>query len=123
MILGITGRARAGKDTLASIIKQESGVRVSRWQIADPLKAYCRDLFGWTEEHTDGGLKEVQDKRYSRPCVRHPRNPKPGYINTAIDIMGYSTPHRQRWQHRRLAPQGSGPVVQDDARQVGLNDA
>jgi len=68
MILGITGRARTGKDTFATMLGEASGRVVKRIQIAGPLKAYLRDLFDWTEEHTDGDLKDVPDERYPVTC-------------------------------------------------------
>jgi len=69
MIIGLCGAARSGKDTAATMLGVESGRAILRVQIAGPLKAFLRDLFDWTEEHTDGDLKDVPDERYSRPCL------------------------------------------------------
>lgn len=65
LILGLCGPARSGKDTTATAFQ---GLRTTsqRIQIAGPPKAYLRDLFDWTIEHTDGALKDVPDKRYPR---------------------------------------------------------
>lgn len=67
MIIGLCGAARAGKDTFATLLAPDGHpLGCGRVQIARPLKAYLRDLFDWTEEHTDGDLKDVPDTRYPR---------------------------------------------------------
>lgn len=68
MIIGLAGAARSGKDSFATMLGEASGRVVKRIQIAGPLKAYLRDLFDWTEEHTDGDLKDVPDERYPVTC-------------------------------------------------------
>ena len=99
MIIGMCGAARSGKDTVAGFLADMASDPSATFtiQISGPLKAYVRDVFEWTTDHTDGDLKDEPDQRYARPCKRctHPKNPRPGYIDTAIDIMGYSTP---RWE-------------------------
>ena len=48
MILGISGLAGSGKDTVADIlVKHQQCVKVS---FADPLKRICRDVFDFTDE-------------------------------------------------------------------------
>lgn len=69
MIIGMCGAARSGKDTVAGFLAdlwqaQNPNGKVHFIKISAPLKAYLRDLFGWTEEHTDGALKDVPDTRY-----------------------------------------------------------
>lgn len=60
MLIAFAGRAGAGKDfaarTLESLLP---GQDVRHYKIADPIKKFCREVFGWTEDHTDGDLKEV----------------------------------------------------------------
>lgn len=68
MIIGLCGAARSGKDTVADKLTEAFDAYTERIQISGPLKAYLRDMFDWTLEHTDGDLKDVPDKRYSRPC-------------------------------------------------------
>lgn len=66
-IIGFTGRKGAGKDTLAAAIKSELGqddLDVITFQFAGPIKAFCRAVFGWSEAHTDGELKETVDPRW-----------------------------------------------------------
>lgn len=59
MILGVTGHARHGKDSVAAILVQQYGFR--RIGLADPLKAACHAIFGWSAVYTDGPLKEAID--------------------------------------------------------------
>lgn len=54
-LIGITGRARSGKDTAAGFLTEQGWVQ---YRFADPLKAAVRVMFGLTREHTDGALKE-----------------------------------------------------------------
>jgi len=58
-IVGIAGKARAGKDTIAKVMIAEFGWR--KYAFADPMKAALKDIFGWSEEHVNGGLKEEVD--------------------------------------------------------------
>jgi hypothetical protein len=83
MILGLCGAARSGKDTVADFITDIVEDDVLRVQVAGPLKAFLRDLFDWTEEHTDGDLKDVPDERYPRS---HNHHLWPGSRATARDI-------------------------------------
>lgn len=71
MIIGMCGAARSGKDTVASLLVDFFGGpdKAHLIQIAGPLKAFCRDVFDWTTEHTDGDKKDVPDRRYPRPCA------------------------------------------------------
>ncbi len=57
-IIGITGRARSGKDTLAHFLVDHHGyVRVG---LADPLRGFVSTITGLTtEELTDSSLKEA----------------------------------------------------------------
>ena len=62
MIIGITGHARHGKDSTADIIVSNFGYR--KHALADVMKEACRVIFGWTDAHLYGELKEVIDPRY-----------------------------------------------------------
>lgn len=60
-IIGLSGKARAGKDTAFIYFSYNKFVRMS---LADPLKELCRKMFYLTKEQTDGALKETIDPRY-----------------------------------------------------------
>ena len=64
MIIGLCGTAKSGKDTAATYLEKFFPGQTTRVQIAAPFKAYCREVFDWTLEHTDGKLKDVEDIRY-----------------------------------------------------------
>lgn len=61
-IIGISGKARAGKDTAFIYFSYRQFVRMS---FADPLKELCRKMFKLSTEQTDGKLKEIVDPRYN----------------------------------------------------------
>ncbi len=56
-LIGITGKARSGKDTLASYLSTKHGVE--RYAFAWPLKRGLRAMFDLDGRHTDGLLKET----------------------------------------------------------------
>jgi hypothetical protein len=62
MIIGITGHARNGKDSVADILINE--YRFERLSFAWPIKEACKTIFGWTDEHVYGSLKDVEDKEW-----------------------------------------------------------
>ena len=65
MLIGITGKAGCGKDTLAdALIKQHGGMKIG---FADPLKAACKELFQLSREQLhDRKEKEVIDVRWGK---------------------------------------------------------
>ncbi len=57
MIVGISGKRRTGKSLLASMLEARYGyIQLS---FAKVLKQEVREIFGLTEDHTDGPLKEI----------------------------------------------------------------
>jgi hypothetical protein len=67
MLLAISGKAGAGKDTLAALLcRQYKFVTVS---LADPLKRFCRDVFSFSNEQLWGPsfARNAADPRYPRP--------------------------------------------------------
>lgn len=55
MIIGVSGKARSGKDLLCSMAQTDGWKRIA---FADELKRRVREDFGLTLSHTDGALKE-----------------------------------------------------------------
>lgn len=60
MIIGLLGRARSGKDTVANYIGQ-CYPEYEICRIAQPIKDSLRVLYGWSDKHIEGFLKEVTD--------------------------------------------------------------
>lgn len=58
-LIGIAGKARTGKDTIAEHLV--SNHKYHQYAFAAPIKVACKAMFGWNEQHTDGDLKEVVD--------------------------------------------------------------
>ncbi len=63
-LIGIHGKARAGKDTLAKIIMSLYPDSYRRYAFAEPIKKACNLIFGWDDRHADGSLKEVVDPEF-----------------------------------------------------------
>ena len=66
MIIGISGKAGSGKDTVADILAKEFGF--VKCGLADPLKRIAREVFCFTDEQLWGssGLRNQPDRRYPR---------------------------------------------------------
>tara|TARA_Y100000310_G_scaffold254637_2_gene261757 strand:+ start:3041 stop:3718 length:678 start_codon:yes stop_codon:yes gene_type:complete len=88
MIVGLCGAARSGKDTVADMLTEVLDAYTHRIQVAGPLKAYLRDMFDWTLEHTDGDLKDVPDKRYPRTFEAHDWQRQPDGSNFTCGNCG-----------------------------------
>ncbi len=65
MIIGLAGRAGAGKSTVAGFMKPLGFVEVA---LADPLKRICRDVFAFTDDQLWGSseMRDAADIRYTR---------------------------------------------------------
>ena len=63
-IIGVNGQLGSGKDTVADCFVDEGYVKVA---LADPMKRFCRDIFGFTEKQLFGpsDYRNDLDKRYS----------------------------------------------------------
>ncbi len=60
-LVAMSGKKGSGKDTAAELLVSEGFERVS---FAGPLKEAVRTIFGWSEQHTDGDLKEEVDPEW-----------------------------------------------------------
>ena len=58
IIIGIAGRKRHGKTTIAEYLNKYS---YNSWNFADPLKAICSEIFSFTPEQLYGEDKELVD--------------------------------------------------------------
>ena len=61
-IIGITGRKRHGKDTIADYLVEHYGY--TKMAFADPIRDICRDMFGFTDGQFGGHDKEAVDDRW-----------------------------------------------------------
>ena len=68
-IIGISGKARAGKDTLADFISEESkkiGTITNKSSFAYLLKKMAMESFNLSHRQVYGDLKEVYDERWEK---------------------------------------------------------
>lgn len=61
MLIGILGRKRVGKDTVADYLCEKYGFR--KLTLAQPLKDICKVAYDFSDEQLYGSLKEVIDDR------------------------------------------------------------
>lgn len=70
-IIGLAGKARSGKDTLAGylkgFLKNKHGRVFELFAFADVLKTRCQMDFGLTDDQLWGDSKEIPDERYKKP--------------------------------------------------------
>ena len=59
MLIGLSGKARVGKDTVAGYLEDHFGFK--RVAFADSLKRACREIFHLSERQLYGDMKEVED--------------------------------------------------------------
>ena len=62
VLVGILGRKRVGKDTMADHMVEHHGFH--KVTLAGPLKEACRAIFGFTDEQLYGETKEVDDSHW-----------------------------------------------------------
>ncbi len=56
-IIGVSGHARHGKDSTAEYLECRYGY--ARYSLAAPLKAACREMFGWTAHELENDKDRV----------------------------------------------------------------
>lgn len=108
-VIGIAGRARSGKDSVASVLTRRYGY--TRYAFADPLKAGLRAMFGLSCKHLEGSEKEEP----LRGIERSPRY----LMQTLGTEWGRELVHPDLWlilatQH--IQKPGSGNWVISDVR-------
>jgi hypothetical protein len=73
VIIGLSGGAGTGKDTVANILVEQHGFY--KIAFADEIKRICQKLFQFTDEQLWGPseLRNKPDRRYRREGPEHPR--------------------------------------------------
>lgn len=67
ILIGLLGRSRVGKDTVADALVAALatfGARAEIWRLSQPLKDAVRSLYGFCENQIEGTEKELADPRY-----------------------------------------------------------
>lgn len=63
-IIGIIGRSRSGKDTVANIIQKECKHSYKIVRLSAPIKEAAIALFDFNNDQIEGALKEIVDPRW-----------------------------------------------------------
>jgi hypothetical protein len=109
ILIGITGRARCGKDTAADYLSANIGFK--KYSFAQPIKDAVKSIFGLTEDHVNGHLKEVV-----LPDIGH----SPRFLMQTLGTeWGRKIVNDQVWllaAHRKIANLGDYPIVIPDVR-------
>lgn len=107
MIIGLTGKARSGKDTAAGIILQLIP-SATKYAFADPLKAGLKAALGLTDEEVYGELKDTVNPLYGKTNRE--------MLQTFGTDWGRDMVHKDVWllAAQRLLPKGI--VVISDVR-------
>ncbi len=65
-LIGLSGRAGSGKNTVMEIIARLERDGASEIAFAGPLKRFCQEVFGFSAEQIEGAAKNDPDPRYPR---------------------------------------------------------
>ena len=60
MLIGLVGRSRVGKDTVAQVLSDKYKVK----RLAQPVKDACKVLYGWDDFILESDLKEMNDEKW-----------------------------------------------------------
>lgn len=85
VIIGLGYKKQQGKDTFAHYLRTEMlrhGVSVKCMSFAQPLKAFCRGVFGLSSRQTDG-----TDEEKNSFAVGQDNPVKPGHALTARQVL------------------------------------
>ena len=63
MIIGICGRKRCGKDTIADYLVNNCGF--IKYNFGDLVKKICKIMFDFTDDQISGDLKDSIDSRWN----------------------------------------------------------
>lgn len=63
-LIGILGKSRVGKDTLATILANDLGYAIHR--LSMPVKDACHKLFNIARDNLESDAKELVDPRYGK---------------------------------------------------------
>ena len=62
-LIGFSGKKRSGKDTGGEYLIKKYGY--IQYSFAGPLKKACQEIFMFSDEQTEGHLKEMHDERWN----------------------------------------------------------
>lgn len=98
-LIGIAGKAGAGKDTLADQLVRQHGF--VKYSLAAPMKKMLNDLFGWTDENW-------QDRKWKerKSVLFNMRN-----IGRSIDVDSLSPRQLAQWLGTEVGRTIGGPDV------------
>ena len=60
MLIGLVGRSRVGKDTVAQLLSDKYKLK----RLAQPVKDACKVLYGWDDLIIESDMKEMKDEKW-----------------------------------------------------------
>jgi hypothetical protein len=60
MLIGLVGRSRVGKDTVAQMFSDKYKIK----RLAQPVKDACKVLYGWDDFILESDIKEMTDEKW-----------------------------------------------------------
>lgn len=102
-IIGLVGRARVGKDTVASFFTETHAIR----RLAQPVKDACKVLYGWTDEALETDLKEMMNPHWGT-------TPRTTMVHLTQSLRSFMGP--DFFTQRFWATWDGGPIVIPDVR-------
>ncbi len=113
MIVGLGYRAKSGKDTIANYLCHYHGF--TRFAFADPLKESLKPVFGLTDEHCYGKLKEEPLPFWSEK-FGHEVTPRWLFQYYGTEVMRAWQQKIWVWANENFVRQCETPVVFADVR-------
>jgi len=110
MIIGLVGRARSGKDTVASILQElYPSYAFTVVRLSAPIKEAARALFQFTDSQIEGAEKELVDTRWNIT----PRHVFQTITETTMKAMGVDFFTRVLYERYDKGLLGSNIIIPD----------
>jgi ABC-type microcin C transport system duplicated ATPase subunit YejF len=109
-IIGILGRSRVGKDTVASMLVKHLGPDACViLRLSQPLKDAVKALYGFSDEQVETDIKEAMDPRYNmspRTAIQH-------ICEHMMKVHGRDFFSKRLYEHEMMYHTGKTVIIPD----------